>query len=570
MRWNILTPDPETVLTVKKQFKTSAIIAKVLINRRIVTLEESQAFFKPDFSQLHDPFLMQDMDRAVDRIIKNILHKKPILIFGDYDVDGTTGTSLLYLGLLSIGARVKTYIPNRETEGYGLSLKGIDQAVQWGADLLVTCDCGINAVEAVRYARENRVEIIITDHHHPDNVLPEAFAILNPQREDCQYPNKGLCGCGVAFKLLTALSEKLNLDSELSFSFLDLVALATAADMVPILDENRVIVHFGLNRLAAAERPGIKYLLEQTGLLGKELNVGQLVFGLAPKINAAGRLGDANRTVELLTTLDENRARELAVILVAENQRRQTIQQGVVDEAIRLVNAEVDLARERAIVLAARGWHPGVLGIVASRIKEEFNRPSIVISIDEQGIGKGSARSVRGLDLYAALHSTSQFLEGFGGHPMAAGLIVREDRLDDFRRAFISVANEQLQPEDLVPSITIDGEMLLNDINPRFMQFLDKLGPYGPGNMRPKFVSRAVTVVGNPRLVGKGEHLRFAVRQEGRTYPAIGFGLSRFYEDLISAKPVDLAYVVETNEWQGSTSVQLNIRDIQLSDTSKE
>lgn len=570
VRWNILTPDSEAVAAVKQQFNTSEIIAKILVNRGIITEEESRSFFNPDIRQLYDPFLMQDMELAVDRILKNILHKIPIFIFGDYDVDGTTGASLLYLGLLALGARVKTYIPNRETEGYGLSFRGIDQAVQSGADLLVTCDCGINAVDAVQYARKNKIDVIITDHHHPDDQLPEAFAILNPQREDCAYPNKGLCGCGVAYKLLTAVEAKLNPDSEPSHRYLDLVSLATAADMVPILDENRILVHYGLNRLASAERPGLKFLLKETGLLGKELTVGQLVFGIAPKINAAGRLGDANRTVELLTTMDENRARELAGVLIVENQRRQTIQQGVVDDAIRMVNAEVDLPRERAIVLAARGWHPGVLGIVASRIKEEFNRPAILISIDDQGLGKGSARSIRGLDLYQALLVTSQFLEGFGGHPMAAGLIVREERLEDFRRAFIRVANEHLGPEELIPTLTMDGEMALKDITPRFMQFLEKLGPYGPGNMRPKFVSRNLNVAGNPRLVGKGEHLRFSVKQGERTYPAIGFGLSRFYENLITGQPVDMAYVVETNEWQGTTSIQLNVRDIRLSHSKKE
>lgn len=566
MRWKIKQPSEDHVASLKKEFNTSEIIAKVLANRGIESLKSSHNFFNPSNDQLHDPFMMKNMDIAVDRISKNIQNQKPILIFGDYDVDGTTGASLLYLGLKDLNAIVEYYIPHREKEGYGLSSGGIDYAQSVGADLLITCDCGINAFQPVDYANEHGVDIIITDHHIPDKKLPNAYAVLNPKQKGCEYPFKGLCGCGVAFKLISALSEKSGIGQNVGLNYLDLVALATSADMVPILDENRVLVHGGLDQLEESKSPGIHQLLVQTGLVGESLNVGKLVFGLAPKINAAGRMGDANRTVELLTTSDKTRAEELASILVRENKRRQLIQEDIVNDAIRLVHSQVDLENNKVVIIGAKGWHPGVVGIVASRIKDEFSRPAIVIAFDKEGIGKGSARSIPHLDLYEALSYAAKFLEGYGGHPMAAGLTVREDKFENFKSLFLRNVNKILTNDDLIPAISIDGEMALTDINSRFMRFLEKLGPFGPGNMRPKFVSRNLSISGQPRLMGNGEHIRFIVSQNGRNYPAVGFKLSSHYEDLIRGVPVDIAYVVEVNQWQGQSNIQLNVRDIQLSD----
>ena len=566
MRWKIKQPSEDHVASLKKEFNTSEIIAKVLANRGIESLKSSHDFFNPSNDQLHDPFMMKNMDIAVNRISKNIQNQKPILIFGDYDVDGTTGASLLYLGLKDLNAIVEYYIPHREKEGYGLSSGGIDYAHSIGADLLITCDCGINAFQPVDYANEHGVDIIITDHHIPDKKLPNAYAVLNPKQKGCEYPFKGLCGCGVAFKLISALSEKSGIGQNVGLNYLDLVALATSADMVPILDENRVLVHGGLDQLEESKSPGIHQLLVQTGLVGESLNVGKLVFGLAPKINAAGRMGDANRTVELLTTSDKTRAEELASILVRENKRRQLIQEDIVNDAIRLVHSQVDLENNKVVIIGSKGWHPGVVGIVASRIKDEFSRPAIVIAFDKKGIGKGSARSIPNLDLYEALSYAAKFLEGYGGHPMAAGLTVREDKFENFKSLFLRNANKILTNDDLIPAISIDGEMALTDINSRFMRFLEKLGPFGPGNMRPKFVSRNLSISGQPRLMGKGEHIRFIVSQNGRNYPAVGFKLSSHYEDLIRGVPVDIAYVVEVNQWQGQSNIQLNVRDIQLSE----
>ena len=566
MRWKIKQPSEDHVASLKKEFNTSEIIAKVLANRGIESLKSSHNFFNPSNDQLHDPFMMKNMDIAVDRISKNIQNQKPILIFGDYDVDGTTGASLLYLGLKDLNAIVEYYIPHREKEGYGLSSGGIDYAQSVGADLLITCDCGINAFQPVDYANEHGVDIIITDHHIPDKKLPNAYAVLNPKQKGCEYPFKGLCGCGVAFKLISALSEKSGIGQNVGLNYLDLVALATSADMVPILDENRVLVHGGLDQLEESKSPGIHQLLVQTGLVGESLNVGKLVFGLAPKINAAGRMGDANRTVELLTTSDKTRAEELASILVRENKRRQLIQEDIVNDAIRLVHSQVDLENNKVVIIGSKGWHLGVVGIVASRIKDEFSRPAIVIAFDKEGIGKGSARSIPHLDLYEALSYAAKFLEGYGGHPMAAGLTVREEKFENFKSLFLRNANKILTNDDLIPAISIDGEMALTDINSRFMRFLEKLGPFGPGNMRPKFVSRNLSISGQPRLMGNGEHIRFIVGQNGRNYPAVGFKLSSHYEDLIRGVPVDIAYVVEVNQWQGQSNIQLNVRDIQLSD----
>ena len=566
MRWKIKQPSEDHVASIKKEFNTSEIIAKVLANRGIESLKSSHNFFNPSNDQLHNPFMMKNMDIAVDRISKNIQNQKPILIFGDYDVDGTTGASLLYLGLKDLNAIVEYYIPHREKEGYGLSAGGIDYAQSVGADLLITCDCGINAFQPVDYANEHGIDIIITDHHIPDKKLPNAYAVLNPKQKGCEYPFKGLCGCGVAFKLISAVSEKSGIGQNVGLNYLDLVALATSADMVPILDENRVLVHGGLDQLEESKSPGIHQLLVQSGLVGESLNVGKLVFGLAPKINAAGRMGDANRTVELLTTSDKTRAEELASILVRENKRRQRIQEDIVNDAIRLVHSQVDLENNKVVIIGSKGWHPGVVGIVASRIKDEFSRPAIVIAFDKKGIGKGSARSIPHLDLYEALSYAAKFLEGYGGHPMAAGLTVHEDKFENFKSLFLRNVNKILTNDDLIPAISIDGEMALTDINSRLMRFLEKLGPFGPGNMRPKFVSRNLSISGQPRLMGNGEHIRFIVSQNGRNYPAVGFKLSSHYEDLIRGVPVDIAYVVEVNQWQGQSNIQLNVRDIQLSD----
>ena len=559
--WKIKTPDTSLVFRLTEEFKTSEIIGRVLANRDIESLESSRSFFDPNLSQLHDPFLMKDMDIAAGMVAEKIKNGGRIFIFGDYDVDGTTGSSALFLFLTSLECNAKVYIPDRMKEGYGLSREGIDVAKDWGTDLLISCDCGINATDEVAYANDQNLEVIITDHHMPDENLPEAKAILNPKQPDCSYPFKGLCGGAVVFKLIQAVSQLLELDDDLVHQYIDLITLGTAADIVPLTDENRIIVKHGLKSLSKTKRPGLRALLEVSGLGEKELTVGRLLFWAAPRINAAGRLGDANRAVQLMTTENLPESLKLARELDEENRQRQDLQQSMVDEAIMKVNAEVDLEKEKAIVLWDDNWHEGVIGIVASKIKETYHRPAVIISLSK-GTGKGSARSVKGFDLYENLTECRELLDGYGGHPMAAGLTLNRENLEDFRTRFSNLAYETLADDDLVNSLDIEGEMDLNLIDGRFMDFLEKLAPFGPGNMTPKFITRHVIPVGNPRLVGNGDHLKFRAKKGETSYDAIGFNMGNHYEKLITGKPIDIAYVVEKNEWQGRTSIQLNIRDI--------
>ncbi|HJM10515.1 MAG: single-stranded-DNA-specific exonuclease RecJ [Candidatus Marinimicrobia bacterium] len=559
--WKIKTPDTSHVFRLTEEFKTSEIIGRVLANRDIESLESSRSFFDPKLSQLHDPFLMKDMDIAAGMVAEKVKSGGRIFIFGDYDVDGTTGSSALFLFLTSLECDAKVYIPDRIKEGYGLSREGIDVAKDWGADLLISCDCGINATDEVAYANDQNLEVIITDHHMADENLPEANAILNPKQPDCSYPFKGLCGGAVVFKLIQAVSQLLELDDDLVHQYIDLITLGTAADIVPLTDENRIIVKHGLKSLSKTKRPGLRALLEVSGLGEKELTVGRLLFWAAPRINAAGRLGDANRAVQLMTTENLPESLKLARELDEENRQRQDLQQSMVDEAIMKVNAEVDLEKEKAIVLWDDNWHEGVIGIVASKIKETYHRPAVIISLSN-GTGKGSARSVKGFDLYENLTECRELLDGYGGHPMAAGLTLDRKNLEDFRTRFSNLAYETLADDDLVNSLDIEGEMDLNLIDGRFMDFLEKLAPFGPGNMTPKFITRHVIPVGNPRLVGNGDHLKFRAKKGETSYDAIGFNMGNHYEKLITGKPIDIAYVVEKNEWQGRTSIQLNIRDI--------
>ena len=561
--WKIKKPDPQLVSRIQQEFNCSQIIASVMANRNILSKEEAQKFFSPSLESLHDPFLMQDMDKAADRLADCIKNRQNILVFGDYDVDGTTGASTLGLFINSAGGNSEVYVPDRETEGYGLSTQGVDRAEKIGAELIITSDCGITGHDSVDYANSRDIDVIITDHHMPSPELPNAYAVLNPKRDDCSYPFKGLCGGGVTLKLAEAAAKLLEIDPELVYSHLDLITLGTSADLVPILDENRAIVHHGLKSLKKTEKPGLHALLEVSNLLEKELTVGRLIFGVAPRINAAGRLGDANRAVALFSTDNPIEAAEIARDLDEENRNRQDIQQTIVDEALLKVNSECDLQNENAIVLWEEGWHQGVIGIVASRIKEEFHRPTVIIAM-ENGVGKGSARSIYNFDLYENFTNCAAHLDGFGGHPMAAGMTISKSNLPLFRETFINLANNALSESDLVGTLTIETEMKLSDINGRFMEFLDKLAPFGPGNMRPQFVSRKVEIAGKPRLVGNGDHLKFRAKQNSKTFDAIAFNMGKHYSDLLSGKPFDLAFVVEENEWQGRKSIQLNIRDIKL------
>ena len=567
VRWEFTRLDPELVRRVQREFDVPEVYARVLVHRGITSRDIGVSFFNPGPEQLHDPFLMKGMDAAVERVLAQLRTDRPIVIFGDYDVDGTTGAAMLHLFFKSIGARTATYIPSRETEGYGLSPGGVDYAALIGADLLITCDCGITAVEQVARARQLGIDVIITDHHTPDARLPDATAILNPRREGCAYPFKGLCGGGVAFKLALAVAEKGGHDPALVWEHADLIALGTAADMVPILDENRAIVSEGLRCIRERSRPGLAALWQVAGLAGKEATVGRLVFGIAPKINAAGRLGDAGRAVQLLTTANHYLAVTMARELMAENARRQVIQANTVEEAIFQVHAHHDLGREKALVLSGEHWHQGVVGIVAARIRDLFHRPTVIIAM-QNGVGKGSARSMAGFDLYEALVQCREHLLGYGGHAVAAGLSVSHESLPAFTDSFLAWADQKLTAEQLRPRLTVEGECPLSLIDSRFLRFLDSLAPYGPGNRRPVFVTRGVRGAGSARLVGaSASHLKCRLGQEGVAFDAIGFDMADHFEKLLLNQHLDVAYVVERNEWQGNRKVQLQLKDVKVGDS---
>ena len=563
--WIFKTIDDKTASEVAEVFSLPNTIAKVMSLRGITSRVSSRAFFYPDQNKLHNPFDMKDMDKAVDRILKSIPKKKTILIFGDYDVDGTSSAAFLTLFFKSIGLDAHYYIPSREKEGYGISTQGIDYAKYIGADIFISCDCGINAFDKVDYANEKELDVIITDHHKPSDKLPDAYAIINPNRFDCNYPFKGLCGASVAFKLALAICEKGGFNSDLAWEHSDIVTLGIAADLVPIKDENRVIVHHGIEQMNKEKNLGITALLKTGGLIDKTITVGRLVFWLAPKINAAGRLGDASRAVKLLTTKNPVLAKEIAEELEVENNRRKDITLQITSDAINMVESTCDLANENAIVLGHKSWHPGVIGIVASRIKETYARPAIIMSL-ENNEGKGSCRSISGFDMVDALDECSDLLSGYGGHPIAAGLSINSTNYTSFRKKFINLANQKISSEQLIPSIYIDCELNLNELNTRMINFLNAMEPYGPGNLRPVFVSKNLSIDGIPKLLGKDQNtLKFNVKQNQTHFESIGFNMAEHYEKLIQNAPIDIAYVIGENVWNGKKTIQLELKDIKLS-----
>ena len=562
MKWVITQQsDRVTVDRLMESLGITRVIAKILINRGVHSYEDAKRFFKPSWENLYDPFLMKDMDKAANRLIRSIEEKENVFIYGDYDVDGITAVSLLILYLRQMGLDVQFYIPDRIREGYGLSETGIRQAADLGADLLISVDCGITGVDEVALARELGIDVIISDHHEPGQTLPDAIAILDPKRDGCEYPFKELAGVGVAFKLIQAVSMRLGLQAESYRSFVDLVALGSAADIVPLIDENRLLVKMGLEEINRFNHLGICALIKSSGLSGKKIGTGQVVFILAPRINAVGRMGDAERAVRLLITDSEREARDIAGVLESENRNRKTIDEETFQAALTLLESQYDPESDRAVVLAHQGWHPGVIGIVASRISERIYRPTIMIAV-EDGIGKGSARSIASFDIYSALKCCKGQLVGFGGHRYAAGLTIRTSEIEAFTASFKKIAAEQLSDEELVQILRIDAEIQLPEINDKFVRLLNRFAPFGPQNMRPIFVSENLQVVGNPRIVGKN-HLKFRVRQGREVYDAIGFDLGDLIYRLAPGEDnCDMAYVVEENTWNGQSKIQLRVKDL--------
>ncbi|RMG62782.1 MAG: single-stranded-DNA-specific exonuclease RecJ [Calditrichaeota bacterium] len=554
--------DEQTVLELAEELGVPTLFARILLKRGIDSFERAKPFFRPDLESLHDPFLMKDMDLAVRRLHRALESGEKILVYGDYDVDGVSGASLLYLVLSQmVGPKVSYYIPDRITEGYGLSREAIAEHAEQGVTLIVSVDCGVTAVDEVAYANQLGVDVIVCDHHEPGETLPPAVAVLDPKRPDCPYPFKELAGVGVGFKFMQGLYKHLGLPESDLDPFLDLVAIGSAADIVPLVDENRILVRHGLDRINYNPRCGIRALLESSGMDRRELTVGSIVFIVAPRINAVGRMGDARRAVQLLTATSMQEARALARELEKENRVRRNVDENTFKEALEIVETRLDPINDKAIVLYKEGWHPGVIGIVASRIVERFYRPTIMISVVD-GVGKGSARSIADFNVYEAIRECGDLLTAYGGHKYAAGLTIEQENIPAFVERFKAVAEERITPEMLIPKMTIECEACFNEFDERFIRLLKLMGPFGPANMRPVFMTRGARVVGQPTVVGSN-HLRLRLEQNGVELDAIGFNLGDAI-DLVYEKQfvIDCAYVLEENFWNGKKSLQLRLKDI--------
>jgi single-stranded-DNA-specific exonuclease len=566
LKWELKPePDQRVVNQLSSELSLPPVAIKILVARGLDTRSKAEEFLTPSLESLLDPCLLPDVQKGVDRVIQALREKEKIMIFGDYDVDGITSTSLLFLILNKLGAEVTYYLPNRLIEGYGLSEEGILEAERRGVGLIISVDCGITAVEEVGFAKRKGIDTIITDHHEPKEVLPHACAIINPKTIEGEYPGGELSGVGVAFKFAQAIYRRLGQDESDLEEHLDLVALGTTADIVPLVGENRIFTKFGMVQIAKTTKPGLKSLIFVSGILGQKIGTGQVVFILAPRINAIGRLGDADLAIKLLTTKDESLAAEMARILDEENLRRKSIDETTLKEALDLIEQDVDLVNDKAIVLASSGWHQGVIGIVASRLVERFHRPTIMIAIDGDE-GKGSARSIPGFHLYEALRECEEYLSKYGGHKYAAGLSILPEKILPFREKFKQVSDKKITMDDLIPRLLIDSELELEQINPELVGVLDIFAPFGPQNMRPVFMTRNLHVWGEPYVVGNN-HLRVRVKKGGPVFDCIGFGMGDMMKPLsMKGIRIDLAYVVEPNFWNDTYKIQLRIKDLRIAD----
>jgi single-stranded-DNA-specific exonuclease len=563
-RWKIIEiEDQEKVKRLASQINVSEPIARILVSRGIDSFEKARKFFRPSLDDLYDPFLMSDMRRAVDRISEALIRNQKILIYGDYDVDGTTGAAMLYLFFKSLGANVDVYIPDRFKEGYGISKVGIERAHLRDVKLLISVDCGITAVDEVEYAKSLGIDVIICDHHEPGEFLPNAYAVLDPLKENCNYPFKFLSGCGVAFKLIQAISGELGQTDE-PFKYLDYVAIAAAADIVPLVDENRVLVKYGLEMLNSNPRVSFLALFETAGLNVGEVNTTQIGFIIAPRINAVGRLGDATRAVEFLISDDYKQARYWAEELERENRRRREFDERALNQALEMIERERIYERDKVIVLHNPEWHQGVIGIVASRIVDRYYRPTVLLTTAD-GILKGSARSIPGFDIYQALRRCEDILIQFGGHKHAAGMILEMGKLGEFRRILNEVADEVITEEHFVRELKIDARVEIEKITPKFWNVIKQFEPFGPGNGEPVFLSENVKIF-DSRVVGisseRSGHLRFKIRNDKVVYDAIGFGLGDLYERVRDKDTVDIVFTLDESDWNGETFIQLKIKDI--------
>lgn len=567
-RWKLIEADAAKVASLRDSLSISTPLCNILVQREIDSFQKAKDYFRPQLSHLHDPFLMKDMEKAVQRILTAINNNQKILVFGDYDVDGTTSVALMYRFLKKNYSEEKIdfYIPHRYKEGYGISRQGIDFAKENNFDLIISLDCGIKSVELIGYACTIGIDFIVCDHHLPDEQLPPAVAILNPKQKDCSYPYKELCGCGVGFKLITALSKRLGLHENEYLCFLDLVVTAIGADIVPITGENRVLAYLGLQQLNTSPCAGIKALIELSQV-EKKFSINNLVFIIAPRVNAAGRMDDASKAVKMFIEDDFVKAKEYAEMLHSDNSDRKDADTSITEEALAIIQKDPELISRKTTVLFQSHWHKGVVGIVASRLIETYFRPTVVLTLGENIVG-GSARSVPGFNLYEAIHACREHLIGYGGHFAAAGMSMYPENVEAFSRKFEEVVATSIDPILLVPELIINAEITFKNVNKGFYNIIKQMEPYGPENLRPVFITRNVISTPWSKIV-KEKHLRFVVKNENITLTGIGFNLAEKFDLLQLNKPLDLVFTIDENEWNGETTLQLRVIDFRLSENSQ-
>ncbi len=557
----------EDIRKLSEKLGVSPVIATLLVQRDITTFEQARAFFRPEISMLYDPFLMNDMGKAVQRLQTAIQGSEKIMVYGDYDVDGTTSVAMMYSFINSLHQKVDYYIPDRYTEGYGISFKAIDYAIDHEVTLIIALDCGIKANDKVDYANEHHIDFIICDHHTPGDTLPAALAVLNPERNDSGYPFKDLSGCGVGFKLMQAYALKNEINFEKVLEHIDLVAVSIASDIVPLIDENRILAYYGLKKLNSSPSVGLKAIIAIAGLEGKEITIDDIVFKIGPRINAAGRIESGKQAVELLISKKQSEAALLCEKINSHNQTRRNIDKIITEEALREI-ARADKYKYSTVLYNA-SWHKGVVGIVASRLIENYYRPTVILT-ESNGHATGSARSIPGFDLYKAIAKCSDLLESYGGHMYAAGITLKTENVQRFRDRFEEVVRNTILPEMLIPQVEIDAELNFKDITPKFFRVLKQFEPFGPENTNPVFFAENVSDNGYARLVGTDEeHIQLGLIQEEQpfnVYRAIAFNQAAHINRIKKGTSFDIAYTLYENNFRGMSSIQLNIKDIKIED----
>ena len=577
-KWNYLplTSEQRNIAAqLESHFPNSPAIARLLVQRGMKTWEDVQEFFRPSLNRMPDPFLMRDMEKAVNRLNKALGSKEKVMVYGDYDVDGTTAVALVYKYLQNYYSNLVYYVPTRDDEGYGISFQSVDYAASIGVKLIIVLDCGIKAVEEIAYAKSKGIDFIICDHHVPDDVLPDAAAILNQKLKDDKYPFKELSGCGVGFKFMQGFAKSNGITNSYDLeSLLDLLVVSIAADIVPIVGENRILAYYGLRRLNTNPNVGLKSIIKLCGLNNKQITISDIIFKIGPRINASGRMESGTESVELLVTKDPIEALSISKRIDQYNKDRKELDRQITDEAnVIIENHRKQIQGKKPIVIYDRNWHKGIIGIVASRLAELYFRPSVVLTFDDNGVAIGSSRSVRGFDIYTAIKSCRDLLENFGGHTNAVGLSIKEDNIDEFRRRLTLYVEEHIQVDQITPQIDVDCELSFAEINNDLLKYMRLLNPYGPENTKPVFMTRGVIDVGTSKIVGKNmEHIKLEITDgiSDRVMNGIAFNMAKYFDYIKEKKPFDICYTIEETKRRNNSLVQLQIKGIRIPDDSDD